>query len=72
VSCFELALHLDLVSLSSEWINMIKENLHGIRLVVCKQLVTVDHNVHSQLQQMTTSMQHLNAFFSSQICDVLL
>jgi hypothetical protein len=42
-------------------------------LVVCKQLVvTVDQIVHSQLQQMTTSMQHLNGFFSSQICDVLL
>jgi hypothetical protein len=52
---------------------MIKENLHRIKLVVCKQLlVTVDHNVHSQLQQMTTSMQHLNVFFSSQNCDVLL
>ncbi len=64
MSCFELALHLDLVDLSSERINMIKENLHGIRLVVWKQLVvTVDHNVHSQLQHMTTSMQPLNVFF---------
>jgi hypothetical protein len=48
VPCFELALHPDLVSLSSEWINMMKENLHEIRLVMCKQLVaTVDNNVHS-------------------------
>jgi hypothetical protein len=48
VPCFELAFHRDLVSLSSEWINMIKENFHEIRLVMCKQLVaTVDNNVHS-------------------------